>query len=74
MFHGVNVHIVSGSGATDDNGTLRGLGNLIVDYDEDPAWSHETSRITTPRERDDAQARKARLGLNRFAVPRSDAC
>ena len=37
-FKGANIHIVSGSGATDDNlshgGTLIGLGNLIIGYDE----------------------------------------
>jgi hypothetical protein len=32
VLHGVNVHIVSGSGATDDHGTPTGLGNLIVGY------------------------------------------
>jgi hypothetical protein len=38
LFTGVNVHIRSGSGATDDNvplgGVLSGLGNLIIGYDE----------------------------------------
>jgi hypothetical protein len=39
-FHGVNVHIVADSGATDDNtnggspGTLTGLGNLFIGYDD----------------------------------------
>jgi len=37
-FTGANIHILSGSGATDDNlshgGTLTGLGNLIIGYDE----------------------------------------
>jgi hypothetical protein len=37
-FTGANIHIVSGSGATDDNtsngGKMRGLGNLIIGYDE----------------------------------------
>ena len=37
IFSGVNIHIVSGSGATNDDGTPRGLGNLIIGYDEDPA-------------------------------------
>lgn len=32
IFHGANVHVVSGSGAEDDNGTLTGLGNLVVGY------------------------------------------
>jgi hypothetical protein len=40
-FKGANIHIVSGSGATDDNlshgGSLTGLGNLIIGYDESPA-------------------------------------
>lgn len=35
IFEGVNVHIRSGSGATDDSGgPLLGLGNLIVGYNE----------------------------------------
>jgi hypothetical protein len=34
-FKGANIHIVSGSGATNDNGgRLTGLGNLIIGYDE----------------------------------------
>jgi hypothetical protein len=37
-FTGANIHIVSGSGATDDNvsigGTPTGRGNLIIGYDE----------------------------------------
>jgi FtsZ-binding cell division protein ZapB len=37
IFHGANIHLVSGSGATDDRGTPRGLGNLIIGYDEHPA-------------------------------------
>jgi hypothetical protein len=36
IFSGANIHIVSGSGSTDDNGTPLGLGNLIIGYDEDP--------------------------------------
>jgi hypothetical protein len=36
VFSGANVHIVSGSNATDDHGTRLGLGNLIIGYDEDP--------------------------------------
>lgn len=36
VFRGVNVHVQSGSGATDDGsasgGTLRGLGNLVIGY------------------------------------------
>jgi hypothetical protein len=38
IFKGANIHILSGSGATDDNinngGTMTGLGNLIIGYDE----------------------------------------
>jgi hypothetical protein len=33
-FTGANIHIVSGLGATDDNGSRSGLGNLIIGYDE----------------------------------------
>jgi hypothetical protein len=33
-FHGANIHIESGSGATDDHGNLSGLGNLFIGYDE----------------------------------------
>jgi trimeric autotransporter adhesin len=36
IFSGANIHIVSGSGKSDDNGNPRGLGNLIIGYDEDP--------------------------------------
>ena len=36
IFTGVNVHIRSGSNATDDNGVPTGLGNLIVGYNEEP--------------------------------------
>jgi cell division protein FtsB len=41
-FSGANIHIVSGSGSTDDgmsvnpNATLTGLGNLIIGYNEVP--------------------------------------
>lgn len=34
IFEGVNLHIESGSGSTDDGGT--GLGNLVVGYNEAP--------------------------------------
>jgi uncharacterized coiled-coil protein SlyX len=37
IFSGANIHIVSGSGSTADNGNPTGLGNLIIGYDEDPA-------------------------------------
>jgi hypothetical protein len=36
VFKGANIHIVSGSNATDDNGNPTGLGNLIVGYNEPP--------------------------------------
>jgi TolA-binding protein len=36
IFSGANIHIESGSGATDDHGNPTGLGNLIIGYDEDP--------------------------------------
>ena len=40
IFSGANIHIVSGSGATNDRvdqgATPTGLGNLIIGYDEDP--------------------------------------
>jgi hypothetical protein len=35
IFTGANVHIRSGSDSTDDNGALKGLGNLIVGYNEE---------------------------------------
>ncbi len=35
LIEGVNVHIRSGSGATNDFGSLLGLGNLIIGYNED---------------------------------------
>jgi hypothetical protein len=38
-FHGANIHVVSGSGSTTDNGNPTGLGNLIVGYNENPATS-----------------------------------
>ena len=34
IFEGANVHIRSGSGATDDDGEVLGLGNLIIGYNE----------------------------------------
>jgi FtsZ-binding cell division protein ZapB len=36
IFSGANIHIVSGSGSTFDNDNARGLGNLIIGYDDDP--------------------------------------
>jgi hypothetical protein len=38
IFTGANLHVRDGSGATDDGGgTLTGLGNLVIGYDEPPA-------------------------------------
>jgi hypothetical protein len=34
VFHGTNVHVVSGSGNSDDNLNPTGLGNLIIGYNE----------------------------------------
>jgi hypothetical protein len=34
IFKGANIHIVSGSGSTNDDGNPTGLGNLIIGYDE----------------------------------------
>lgn len=42
VFTGVNVHIRSGSGATDDGGAPAGLGNLVVGYDEDVGGDSKT--------------------------------
>ncbi len=37
IFTGTNLHVQDGSGSTDDGGgTLTGLGNLIIGYDENP--------------------------------------
>jgi hypothetical protein len=36
IFTGANIHIVSGSGVTNEGSNPRGLGNLIIGYDEDP--------------------------------------
>jgi hypothetical protein len=44
IFKGTNVHIVSGSGATDDHGASTGLGNLIIGYDEPPPALGGTDR------------------------------
>lgn len=33
-FKGANIHIVSGSGTTNDNGNPTGLGNLVIGYNE----------------------------------------
>jgi hypothetical protein len=48
IFSGANIHIVSGFGATDDNGNPTGFGNLIIGYDEDPINS---LTATPPRAR-----------------------
>lgn len=46
VFSGANLHLRSGSGTTDDNvssgGTLTGLGNLIIGYNELPTPNWET--------------------------------
>jgi hypothetical protein len=34
IFKGANIHVISGSGATNDNDNPTGLGNLIIGYDE----------------------------------------
>jgi hypothetical protein len=34
IFTGVNVHILSGAGMTNDGKAPRGLGNLIIGYNE----------------------------------------
>jgi len=36
LYEGVNVHLRSGSGSTDDGVRLTGLGNLVVGYNEEP--------------------------------------
>ena len=41
IFEGANVHVRSGSGATDDSGVLTGLGNLVVGYNEDASLPGE---------------------------------
>jgi uncharacterized coiled-coil protein SlyX len=60
-FTGANIHILSGSGATDDNlshgGSLTGLGNLIIGYDEIP--------FSTPAGFRADRARNKRLSSNR---------
>ena len=37
IFERVNLHILSGSGSTDDGGSPSGLGNLVVGYNEVPS-------------------------------------
>jgi hypothetical protein len=41
-FEGANVFIQSGSGFTDDDGEMTGVGNLIVGYDEDMGDADKT--------------------------------
>ena len=36
IIEGANLHIRSGSGATDDDGNLLGLGNVVIGYNEPP--------------------------------------
>jgi hypothetical protein len=43
-FKGANIHIVSGSGSTNDNDNPTGLGNLIIGYDEPPGGLTSTDR------------------------------
>ena len=43
-FTGANLHLVSGSGATNDGGNPRGLGNLIIGYNENPGDLGATDR------------------------------
>jgi hypothetical protein len=43
-FKGANIHIVSGSGFTNDNDNPTGLGNLIIGYDEPPGGLSSTDR------------------------------
>lgn len=43
ILRGANVWVQSGSGATDDDGTLTGLGNLIVGYDGS-SWAGNGNR------------------------------
>jgi len=45
VFERANVHIRSGSGATDDHGALTGLGNLFLGYNE-PRFPSDTSNRT----------------------------
>lgn len=45
VFSGANIHIVSGSGVTNDNFNFKGLGNLIIGYDEDPSTAENAGGI-----------------------------
>jgi hypothetical protein len=44
IIEGANVHVRSGSGATRDNGTPTGLGNLVVGYNEPMAGADPSYR------------------------------
>jgi hypothetical protein len=48
IFKGANIHIVSGSGATNDNFNFTGLGNLIIGYDEDPSTAVNAGAEVVP--------------------------
>ena len=50
IFSGANIHIVSGSGTTND---LTGLGNLIIGYDEDPVLVPSSVALALPLAPDD---------------------
>jgi hypothetical protein len=43
VFSGVNVHVRSGTGKTDDDGDLTGLGNLIIGYNVDGSKADDRS-------------------------------
>ncbi len=50
IIEGCNLHVRSGSGATDDNANLTGLGNLIIGYNEQPTMvTYGRSRFAQPR-------------------------
>jgi hypothetical protein len=51
LFSGANIHIVSGSGSTDDNRNRTGLGNLIIGYDEAPGSQPLTGFPLNPGDR-----------------------
>ena len=55
IFSGANIHIVSGSRSTFDNDNARGLGNLIIGYDDDPQ-----NLFCGPRGRSPSPARRPR--------------
>ncbi len=51
IFSGANIHIVSGSGSTDDNGNRTGFGNLIIGYDDAPGSQPLTGFPLNPGDR-----------------------